>query len=139
MVTEVALVVCQVNVIGWPEVTLLLLAENTRVGAAAAGGFGEPEPPPEPGPEPEPDPQPVTAINVGIAAKQKRILKHVASGPILLSRDDDDCRPWLVVRHPPPRGVAEGCNVFRPKRVFSRANIPTTVPRHFSISFPCSR
>jgi hypothetical protein len=129
MVTEVALVVCQVNVTGWPEVTLLVLAEKTRVGADVVAGAP---------PELEP-PQPAKAISGETAAKQKRIFEHVASRPILLSRDDEGRRPWLLLRVLLSRLVVAACNVFLLQKEPSNANIPTTVPRHFCISIPFSR
>lgn len=132
IVTEVALVVCQVNVTGWPEVTLLALAENTRVGAGEL-------PEPEPGFEAEADPQPVTATSGEIAAKQNRILEHVSSEPIMPSRDDERCRPWPLLCVLLSRLVVAARNVFLLQREPSKANIPTTVPRHFSISFPFFR
>ena len=87
IVTEVAFVVAQVNVTAWPEAMLLLLAENTRVGAVdVVRELAELEP------------QPVKAISGEIAANQNRIFEHVASRPILLRIDDEICRSWLLLR-----------------------------------------
>lgn len=119
---------------------LLVLAENTRVGAAAAGGLVEPEPPP--GAEPEAEPQPLTAISVEIAAKQNRIFEHVASEPIPLNLNDEACHPRLLLRVLLPRLVAASWNVFLRKGRLSKANIPTTtVLTAFSIPlrFPQAR
>jgi hypothetical protein len=77
IVTEAALVVCQVNVTVWPEVMLLLLAEKTRVGADVTRELAELEP------------QPVKAISGEIAANQNRRFEHVASGLVLLCLDDE--------------------------------------------------
>jgi hypothetical protein len=73
IVTEAALVVCQVNVTAWPDATLLLLTEKTSVGADAACVLVELEA----------EPQPVKAISGAIAANTSRVLEHVASAPIL--------------------------------------------------------
>ena len=91
IVTEEALVVCQFNVTAWPEVMLALLAEKARVGDDVIGELDEPEL------------QPVRTIRDEIAANPNRILEHFASGPILLSLDDEICRPCLLLRilHPP--------------------------------------
>jgi hypothetical protein len=86
IVTEAALVVCQVNVTVWPEAMLLLLAEKTRVGADSFPGLAEAEP------------QPVKVMTVEITANANSIFEHVASRPILLSLDGAICRPWLLLR-----------------------------------------
>jgi hypothetical protein len=106
---------------------LLLLAEKTRVGADVTRGLGELEP------------QPVNAISGDIAASQNKIVEHVASGPILLSRDDEGCRSWLLLRVLLPRLVAAACNVFLLKEEVSKANIPTTTvltPFSIPLRFP---
>ena len=92
IVTEAALVVCQVNVTVWPDVMLLLLAEKTSVGADVVRELAELEP------------QPVKAISGESAANQNRIFEQVASRPILLKIDDEICRSCLLLRIllPPP-------------------------------------
>jgi hypothetical protein len=124
MVTEAALVVCQVNVNVWPEVMLLLLAEKTRVGADVIRELAELEP------------QPVKAMSGEIAANPNRMFKHVASGPILLRIDDEMCRSWLPLRIllPPPEPAA--CNISLFRRGFTKASIlMATALRPFSIHF----
>jgi hypothetical protein len=86
MVTEAALVVCQVNVTVWPDVMLLLLAEKTRVGADVIRELAELEP------------QLVNAMSDEIAANPNRMFKHVASELILLSLGDEICRSWPLLR-----------------------------------------
>jgi hypothetical protein len=99
IVTEAALVVCQVNVTVWPEVMLLLLAEKTRVGADVTRELAELEP------------QPVKAISSEIAANQNRIFEHVANGLILLSLDDEICRSWPLLRILLPPFASAACDV----------------------------
>lgn len=77
MVTEVALVVCQVNVTAWPEVMLFVLAEKTRVGASVIRVVAELEP------------QPAKARSGEMATNHNRSIEPVASGPNLLGFDDE--------------------------------------------------
>lgn len=127
IVTEAALVVCQVNVTACPEVMLLLLAEKTRVGAEVTLGLAELEP------------QPVKAMSGDIAANPNIIFKHVTSSPLLLSRDDEGCRSRLLLRVLIPRLAAAACNVSLLKRAVSNASIPTTIvmtPFSIPLRFP---
>lgn len=88
METEVAFVLCHVKVTAWPEVTLLLLAANVRVGV----GFDE---------EPfEPELQPARAKSSETTATPNRALRRVMSGLLLLDKRNSNVRLLAAVTRP---------------------------------------
>jgi hypothetical protein len=68
METEAAFVVCQVRVIAWPEVTLLLLAASVRVGVGFDAALVELEP------------QPMREMNTETMAIPNKALRRAMSG-----------------------------------------------------------
>jgi hypothetical protein len=118
IVTELALVVCQVNVTVWPEVMLVLLAEKTSVGADVVRELADVEP------------QLVKAISGAIAANQSRIFEHVAREPILPRIDNEICRRRLFLRILLLPFIVAACNASLLRGASGKDNIPTRVTRH---------
>ena len=122
MVTEVAFVVCQLNVMAVPEAMLLLLADKVTVGAAVVCGLAEFEP------------QPTQAMRGRSAATPSRGLNRIAEQKSLrrFGWKTDCSRRFL--RIPRESCVVAACAISIIRREPSKVEMPTrTVPRPFFI------